>query len=456
MEAMITLIDERNGMVKTTWKDVRKRVQRVEPEFTKIVDELSVDDTFPLYMVYFPYGAYKGDTESSFLPKPDGSYYRLSDPTAPKDVMKHLGYGASHAPLAMVLEKNFELFIELPDDKITIPSEIYTPGSFLSFIRNLGNMRSQRIYSSNKIFSITSGARSAFMLPNIGCATHHGSLQRNLNIRLPAPKSLYDHWAIFREITKNELTQCDWRSCLIYFSEKWVDKINNDPAWSKLNKYLHLLAWQRFEYDRNRFHDEFIFSMLQKKRNLKPNPYLMDTARHLFITAMGAAPGYAPATNEDFIPLEVLQKAYIESYGLKKYMPIIMQPSIFDYDKDKFPIYYSLQYPSTFVFSPKSRKISSRLHEMRELEHIVSVCINEFSKENSLYYGTTMNHISKLLKIEYFHNEPDQHNIIKPSIELSQLDPRFNRLNKDSKIKSGMFSGDSPFVRGCVAISVDS
>jgi len=84
------------------------------------------------------------------------------------------------------------------------------------------------------------------MLPNIGCVTNHINLQRDFNVQLPPAKSLYDHWYIFREILNNKVSECSWRSCLIYFSEKWVEKLHTDKSWVYLKMYLHELAWKSF------------------------------------------------------------------------------------------------------------------------------------------------------------------------------------------------------------------
>ena len=88
----------------------------------------------------------------------------------------------------------------------------------------------------------------------------------------------------------------------------------NDCAWANLNKYLYETAWQQFIYEVNRDTYDMIFSIIQQDRNLKPNPYLTDTAKHLFSKAIGSAPGYAPATNDDSLPISLLQKAYTEIY----------------------------------------------------------------------------------------------------------------------------------------------
>src|SRR5690606_14338188 len=122
-----------------------------------------------------------------------------------------------------------------------------------------------------------------------------------------------------------------------------------------------------------------------------------------------------------------------ESYGLRKYHPTIMQPSHFNLEVDKHPTYYSLQNPSTLIFSPKSRKISSTLFELRELEHIMRIFIDELSKDNELCTDTIINVIAKTVEFTYFHNKSDRHKIIKSSIDIPKSDRRFNLTNFKSK-----------------------
>jgi hypothetical protein len=72
---MYTEIDERSGVVRSSWKDVRTRVKAVNPEFAQLVDELSPDD-FTLYILYLPYGQLVGDVKTPFLYSADKKVYR--------------------------------------------------------------------------------------------------------------------------------------------------------------------------------------------------------------------------------------------------------------------------------------------------------------------------------------------------------------------------------------------
>lgn len=442
-------IDEGRGLVKTFWEKIRARVAKVEPVFAAHVDKLDPDQSYPIYLAYYPYGSIEADTQSSLFPKHDGGFYRLTDADAPKDICNHLGYSIDSAPLGMVLEKQLELFIDMKHEGITIPWLVYTPGMFFPFSTVL-SIKSQRVYAPNGILSSTAGARSAFMLPNIGCNINHALLQRDFGIKQTAPKSLYDHWSIFKEIAR---IKSDWRCCVIYFSEKWIKMLHSDHSWIGLKQYLHEIAWKHYEYERNRVYYDITFSMIQKKRNLKPNPYLADTARHLFATAIGASPGFAPATSEDALPLKDIQAAYNDSYNLKKYYPTVMCPTHFNFETDTTPIYYSLQNPSTHIFSPKSREVTNTIYELRELENIMRVFTEELSKSNSPCNDTIVGEIANQVEFNFYHSKQDKSNVVKMTDEIARRDSRF--IDTEHKIKkpNASFSTDAPFLRGCISIT---
>lgn len=447
---MFSAVDERKGLVKCYWPDIRQRFTQVEPLFSQIVDELSPDKSYPLYLAYYAYGDTDADTISSLFPSAEGGYYRLTDSNVPQDILKHLGYSVNNTPLGMVLEKELECFIDLQNEQITIPWLILKPGDIFP-LSTILNKKKGPGYTPNGLLSSTAGARSTFMLPNIGAAINHSYLQRDFNIKSRPPKSLYDHWHIFRDIVNSDVARTDWRCCVVYFSENWLISLHNDVGWKKLKQYLHELAWCRYEYERNRIYYDITFSIIQKKRNLKPNPYLVDTSKHLFATALGAVPGYVPAIDNDSLPIELLQRVFVESYGLKKYWPTIMKPTHFNYENDIAPIYYSLQHPATRVFSPRSRLISSAINEMRELEHIMSIFIQELSKEASLSSDTIIGEIAKSIKFHYFHNTTDTHNVIRSSFDILNIDPRF-KATLFPCVPDSIFASDASFLRGCISI----
>lgn len=439
------------GVMKVSWSDVRASVARVEPQFAAMVDQINPDASFALYKVYYPYGAVIADPIQMYLAKDPRTVTPLRESDFGCDVMTDLSYGKDSWAMGMVLAKNIEVFIDFKDNQTSIPWMIYKPGTLFPFSRLLNNTES-RNYAPNNILTIVSGVRSTFMLPNIGCNANHINLQKDYHIQLPAPKSLYEHWQIFKAINSSFSVESDWYSCLLYFSQKWVDHVRSDPAWREMKMYLHDLAWRHFEFRRNQIYYDIAYSRIQQRRNLKPNPYLIDTAAHLYKTALGDVPGFSPANNQDSLPLDVIQKAYVESYDLKKYLPTIMQPDYFMPDHQSDPVYYSLQNPSTFVFSPKSRKVSSTLFEMHELDHILRVFQDELLKEDSLCHGTVLSEIAENIRFKFFHNEIDKHGIIYPSEEIIKDDHRFCQQYSSNPAGQAEFAADAKFLRGCIGI----
>ncbi len=93
---MYTEHDERRGLVKTNWANVRERVHKVNPEFATLVDEVNPGNDMPLFLAYYPYGYNSG--VNPHLPKIDGGSYQLTKEETPKEIFKHLGYGSNSAP----------------------------------------------------------------------------------------------------------------------------------------------------------------------------------------------------------------------------------------------------------------------------------------------------------------------------------------------------------------------
>jgi hypothetical protein len=450
---MYTGIDEGKGLVKCYWQDIRDQVAKVEPKFAQLVDEIAPGKEFPVYKAYYPYGMHIGDTQTFFFKDANNILQRANSNDIDSEIKKHLGYGADSLPFGMVLDKQLEYYIARQSEHLTIPWKLCYPGDFFPLARVLS--RKSRLYAPNGIKATTSGMRSVFMLPNIGCATQHSNLQRDFNVKSPPPKNMSEHWEIFKEIFDSNVIETDWKSCLIYFSENWVKSIHTEKKWQDVKVYLYENDWHNSEYLRNKVYYDIIFSVIQNSRNLKPNPYLADTAQHLFTTALGDAPGYIPAITDDGLPLEMIQKAYVESYGLKKYLPNVIQPTYYSFEHEKYPTYYSIQNPATYTFSPKSRQQSSTQYDLREIEHIVDIFNQELSNDQGMAYNTVMNTLSKKLSVRYFHNKTDRHNIIQPSSMIPSYDNRFYKISPEYKLENAIFAADGPFVRGCISLSTN-
>ena len=184
---------------------------------------------------------------------------------------------------------------------------------------------------------MTAGARSLFMLPKISKSISHHKLQQKIGIYADTPKTLLNHWDIFREIEQCMPDENPWNVELLFFSKKWFDH-RNDDAWIKFNHWLAKNAWAGSEFFRNEFIWDMVFSAIQEIKNIRPEPYFTNSVRHLFGIGIGALPGFAPAINNDAGPIHKIQKIYREIYNLD-YAPIIMAPKLLYYSPLSRPIF---------------------------------------------------------------------------------------------------------------------
>src|SRR5579883_2293481 len=317
---------EKASIKKITWKDIHHKVQEINPTLAKTVDALNPGDDFALYKASYPYGSVIVENGIFHLPLANGTLVPITDASISKQIKADFEYAGHGIPSGIVLQNSYELFINTKDR--ILPILITRPGSIIALWKQLEAVPT---FHPVKIFSITAGARCAFMLPNISDLSLHKNLKRDLNIRQAPPKNLLDQWEIFKSITNHPEVKCNWMTEIVFFSGKWMEKIKTDSAWQSLYLILLQNVWDSCAYERNQMFYEFAVSCAQANRNLKPNPYLSDTLRHLLMVGLGTGIGFGIATNEDLLPLSTLQTVYLECYGLRKYAPTMMHPMHFSF-----------------------------------------------------------------------------------------------------------------------------
>ncbi|WP_419421631.1 hypothetical protein ACNVED_16785 (plasmid) [Legionella sp. D16C41] len=443
---MYTSIDEKEGLVRTNWKHVRDKFNQADPHLTKLIDKVCPNDELIVYLAYFPYGMLKGDTQSSYLPLIDNQVCKLNDPKIDKKILKELGYGMNSSPLGMILDKSLEYFIEF--DEQIFPYQIDNPGT----IFNKGILlkkKSIRNYSPNGVLKATAGARTAFMLSSINSHNGINKLSKITECELTTPRKLTDHFQLFKAI--NQYFNNTWKACLAYFSEKWIQNILNDPAWIEIKNYILEGKENNDSFNANSPYYEIFYSKAQKDRNIRTSsPYLTNTAIHLIKIALGEHPGYIPATTEDLLPLNLIQSNISNAFQLKK-IPTVMVPHSLIYEKDKHPVYYSMQFPTSPHFLTKKNEKVTANQEIDYLDNILHKFIDEMTKKDSLLSGTVFSELSSNVKFNYFHNYPPKESkLIKNSRSLLKLDPRFSFCSYESTYDDCSFEGQ--FLRGCIQV----
>lgn len=454
---MTKRIEEGKSLIKVYWQDIRRYVVKLNPIFTELVDNLNLPpNEFPLYIARYPYGASLGAGKGAILPTEKGKLCRLLDVYFPNEVIQDLGYGKESLPLGMVLDKQMEYFLDLKSQKLTIPIRMHLPGTFFALNGALNRYKknSQLITMSNIFLSAQAGVRSALMLPNITAMPNHTRLKRRLKINHATPKCLYEHGILFKEISESKEAHCLWRLELLYFSNVWIENLNTNAAWAPLKLYFGHLLSEAFSFEKDYIFYTLLFSLIQKEALLKPSPFLTDTIQWLFTIASGTVPGYAPANDNDALPLSVLQRVYAHVYQLDKHLPIIMIPQHFCI-KSEQPVYYPLKYPSMPRFSIRQKESATTLADMRELSDLMKVFVNNFSQKGALCNNTIINEIAKKVEFTYFHCELDKEKVIQHSSKMLEQDVRFNEIHPLIRMKEAKWPGDSAFLRGCIRIQTN-
>jgi len=435
----------RSTIQTTTWKKVRDRVAKVNPDLCSIIDQLNPSSTkYPLYEARYPFGVNSVAKGQLLLPNEQGRLVQL-EASADKKMKQDLGYNLGSNPVTLVLENSIEIYMAMENH--TIPAAFVPAGCLISLWHALDK---QYNHQPAFIWNVSSGARSIFMLPKISVATKFEKLRNYFHLDIDMPHSLFDHGKLFHALTLSPYFKDQWSSCLLYFSRSWFDHLH-DKAWKNFYEYLLKASWKATSYHRSEFIWNLAFSLIQKARNLKPDPYIADTIKHLFAMSVGAYPGFSPAIDNTAAPISTFQEIILEIYGLDKYIPTIMQPAYFlpkDSKKTR-PVYYSLDYPTTFSFSPKARKLATKLVNLTKIRYLLNKYLAEVNTGKFRLENTPIGEIPSTINYDFFHNEKIISDDIRNTRFLFEEDPSF----KNNIIKNKEFATNSSFLRGCIRIS---
>ncbi len=361
---------------KTTWSEIRNRVSKVNFRLAEVIDAINPDESYSLYLARYPFGSKVVDEGIFHLPSSSGEVVPIDDNKINDCVRNDLNYLGTGVPSGIILEHTIHEVVTICGQML--PLGVVKPGSIFALWKKLDSDPS---FHPVNMFTLTAGARFIFMGPNISNLTQHRNLMRDFNLRLHPSKDLLGQWEIFKILANHPSNKEVWFAELLFFSSKWFEKIMNDQSWQPLKLLLLEEVWKKSGYERNNMLYNLAFSRAQANRNLKPNPYLADTIKHLFAISSGVLPGFSPAINDACAPISLFQKIYVESYGLK-YNPTIFIPSHFSLSNNVKPVYYFMSLPTTLEFSPKSRKVSNTIHSLSEVKHVMNVYLDEIKKKN--------------------------------------------------------------------------
>ena len=435
------------------WSSIGDRVRDASPRFAKIIDHLSPSKDYKLYLLKYPYGDLILDHGNFHVVNKEGRLVLLSDPSVDKHVQDDLSYTGT-MPVGMILHNSIETFFsvrfidrERAEIDRTVPSSFYASGDMISLWRIL---EGDQTYQEGSLWNITSGSRTLCMLPKITNRTGIDTLVRKFGPNINKPKYLTEHWGIFKSIAQHPEFSQPWHSEVLCFSKKWFEH-SEDEEWSSFYAFMQTKAWNDSNFKRNQFIFDFAFSLAQNQANLKPNPYVADTVKHLIGIGTGSAPGFKPALDNVPAPIEGLQKVFVEDYGLREYLPVIMYTDGFSSLKPSL-IYYSLEMPTTTEFSPVSNRANSKMKDMRELKTILEKFLNQIIDKRLMVEKTPMFKLANEVEYKFYHSNVDQYREILHSPMVIEEDKTL--LQTLYKCEGYEFPAHSSFFNGCITIKL--
>lgn len=430
------------------WKDVREVVTNTCKELATIIDGLSPTKEYTVFRVRYPFGTKVSDKSQLYLPTSSNASLPMTCNEIESNCKKKLTY--SSLPLGILTKNSAETFYDI--NKKVFSLSTLSSGMEIGIGEHLG-------WSTP--YSVIAGARSLYMLPKISEALSHKQLRKRFGITESPPKHLHDHWRVFHQIANSDSFPTNWFCEVIFLSNKWAESIKKDAAWSKLASYINQKSWHHFCYSRKKSTLDIaweIFVRSLSDKDLKSDPYIVDTLKHIMYISTGTLPASAPSTGDDeYGPLKDIQMIYEDTlgYGLNEYLATIMQPQYFSpTNSHSQPVYYSLQLPTLLESLPRTKKITSVIDNIRELSELLHCFLNHNQEQwSKLTIGNTaLTDIINNLQIDYFHGDMFAYgNTIKSSLKMPEHDQRLKYNPSNSKKR--IFASNGSFLKGCVRIA---
>lgn len=433
-----------------TWQDVRERVKAINPELFDIIEQINPDSSLPLVLARYPYSSsivHKGQM-TLYDPKQPNKSVAPHEHSDPK-IANGLNY--TPIPLGLLLNKSCEVFVNACGR--TVPLNLLYPGEIFGVYEVL-DLLNGCLHPS--MCSLSAGARSAFMLPKITDTNGNRRIKKEFGINHPIPKNLNEHWLTFSNIVNQHPFQDYWSCEILYFCAPWYEHEPTDMAWLKFRCYLYKHGWQQSSYARREETCGMILQALvmqAMQQRIRPKLHVLDHVKQLVAISTSTVPGFVPADEDELLlPSKLLKKIYVEVYGLKSYLPTIMQPQILNKSKNMATVYYSLAHPTMMECAIATDNPQALMSDQRDIKFLLENLNYNFEDSTHNEISIVRNEFIRC-KFDYFHSASDPYSEIKPSRMMPETDPR---LVYDHKIfDERQFCASSPFLSACIQISLN-
>lgn len=442
-----------------SWKEVKQQINEINPTLFKLLEQINPSTKHTFIRVRYEYGMKIVDNGVFHFPTSDDRFSPLDDPRIPAGFKEKLDYCV--IPLALVTHNAGEVVLEKQHD--IIPLNYFLPGDLFGVFEIVDLLRGKE---SDQIWTVTSGARSCFMLPKIANYHQLSQVEKKYDIDVALPSRPFDQWHIYRKLAQHNEKAKNWYHEVIFFTNEWFKPCyREDSAWSGFYQYLFQYCLSQLDLDYLKLYVELDFlwgqfTTLLSERGLRPRHYLIATVKHLLLMANGTAIGFRPATDCIAAPIDAFTDIFIHDYELPEYDPLFMIPCKFNPASNQ-PIYYSLSVPIILEGSPYTRTPINIIDDERDLRRLLNTIKNIADNSASAQkYSKTITHILQQIRFEYFHSLPDVTSEIQNSQNIPLSDSAFDpekraELHLKPKHLNKKFCASSLFMKGCIKISKD-
>lgn len=437
----VRCISKMSNISTYSWDEIKERINRLNPSLYEMIAQVQPCNTIPFFIASYDFGEHWSHQGTFYLPDSSGTLHSIASPKTESFFQRHLGYGKNSYPLGMIIDKYSEWHYRAGCGRV-YPEYLLEPGS----IFNTPVIFDPHGIGEKNNLSVSAGALSSFLLPNIGCKTKHERLQRHFSITADAPKSTYEHSAVFKELLQKQSSKSHWQNEVLFFSEEFVRQVQQNEHWIKLKIYFFDLLTKRLLKKNQRMQCYDLFYSAKKLNRYKPAPYIIDTAKYIFKICMESGLGVKPTTDEQYLPIREIQQIYYEHYGLM-YTPTMMVPATLNSTES---VYYPLLCPLVSINAFKSNTSNSVLNQLEILKNVLFAYQEEFSADNTEVSGSSLYYASRQTEFAFYHHQDSHHQQIANSLSLIKLDERFSSSYCDEDTS---FASEAKLFRGCVRIS---
>lgn len=427
-----------------SWADFSHLVEKAEPELFRLINQINPDKSYKLIKATYLYGEKITDLGTICVPNAQGNLVKLDDASVSAELKESLGYCPT--PLILQLSAASEVFVETFER--IMPLNLFTPGDLYGLFEALVPLTGCPM---TPYWSVTSGARSVFLLARVSDAIGHNRLKAEFNLSAAAPKRLSEQWNVIKQIARHPTAGTPWSSEVLIFTKKWFSRKEDDIDWLRFHYYLLVKSWFQSKNVRSKIsYDSMLwehFAVAICAKNLKPNSYIVDTVKHLMLIAEGSSAGFSPLVDEKLmLPKKLIEKAYVDVYGLKDYAPIVMAPWLLEKGGDIVKrLYYSLSYPTLLEGTPSIRKVRNIMTELREVKEVMALLLKTLKTCKEKIYETKTE-----LNFEYYHSDEDRYGEIFNTKKIPCRDEVIQSILDDTK---KLFPTHGQFLRGCISVT---